>query len=144
MNNYFHLQEVRLYGMQNLAESATIISSYTPISADYGPNNLLTHLDNRSNRWDLPPLTAVATPATDFNSCYRADSTTISGPYVLGLDHGSEIDQNAVLLVYDLLTGDIGRESTLLRFFHGVSLGPGGQRFELSRRCGRDQGHKGP
>ena len=93
-----------MYGMANLAGYATVITSYTPIvdsqyGQTYGPENLITHLDNRSLKWDLPPLTAVATPATDFNSCYRVDSTTITDPYVLGLDHGFEINQNAALLV---------------------------------------------
>ena len=99
------IAEVRLYGMQNLAGYATVISSYTPISADYGANNLITHLDNRSHRWDLPPLTDATGTTASFNSCFRVDSTTITGPYVLGLDHGFEKIQNAVLLVLDQVGG---------------------------------------
>jgi hypothetical protein len=90
--------EVGLYRMPNLVGSATVITDYSPIvdatySQTYGPENLINNLDIRSTRWDLPPIItpwsafSAATTAS-FNSCFRVDPSTITGPYVLGLDHG--------------------------------------------------------
>ena len=58
--NYYAINEVRLYGMPNRVGSVTVISSYTPIvvaDKTYGPQNLVTNLNNRSHRWNYPPLT---------------------------------------------------------------------------------------
>ena len=86
---YFNINEVRLYGMPNLVNSSTIvITSYSPISLDGGPENLINNLDMQSHRWDLPPIIDAAETPADFNSCFRVDSSAIVGPYVLGLDHG--------------------------------------------------------
>ena len=55
--DYYAINEVRLYGMPNRVGSATIISSSTPIveaGETYGPQNLVTNLNNRSHRWDAP------------------------------------------------------------------------------------------
>jgi hypothetical protein len=95
--------------MPNLVGSAVIITSYTPSVSDvYGPENLTNNLGNRSQRWNYPPVIDAAGNTADFNSCYRVESSTITGPYILGLDHGVEIIQNAVLLVLDRHNGSIG------------------------------------
>ena len=94
-DHYYNLNEVGLYGMPNLVGSATVITSYSPIvdstyGQAYGPDNLTTHLDDRSHRWDMPPLIDAAGTIAPYNSCFRVDSNTITGSYVLGLDHGVE------------------------------------------------------
>ena len=98
-----------MYGLPNLVGKATTITNYSPISPDYGPDNLITHLDNRSSSWDLSPVitawTSADTPAisASYNSCFRVDSSALTSPYVFGLDHAKEIIQNAVLLLQDLM-----------------------------------------
>jgi len=93
------MNEVGLYGMPNLVGSATVMTSYSPVSEAYSSNNLITNLDNRSHRNYFPPIIdAEGTPAS-FKSCFTVLTSTISGPYIFGLDHGYEKTQHAVILV---------------------------------------------
>ena len=80
--------------------STIVVSSYSPISAAYSSTNLVMNLSNRSLRWDLPPLIDAWNTAT-YNSCFKVASSTFTGPYVIGLNHGRVIIQNSVLLVQD-------------------------------------------
>ena len=68
-------------------------------------------MNNRSQRWNAPPLIDAAITMASYNSCFRVNTSTIAGPYVFGLDHGFEKIQNAVLLVQDQLNGLTGQNS---------------------------------
>ena len=87
----FYLMAVRLYQTPNLVEQATVITDYEPWGTSVGPENLVTNLANRSQRWDFPPLTDATGTTSTKSSCFRVLRSTITaiGPqYVLGLDFG--------------------------------------------------------
>jgi hypothetical protein len=86
--------------------STIVLTNYNPISTAYGPDNLITHLNNRSLRWDVNPRIDALNNRATYNSCFRvAASEFKTGPYIIGLDHGRVIIQNSVLLVQDQLKG---------------------------------------
>jgi len=97
--------------MPNKVGSATIITSYNPISQDYGPQNLKNNLNNRTTRWDLPPLKDATGAVATTSSCFRVKKSEIIDSYVFGLDHGFSIIQNGALLVQDVYLGGIGSET---------------------------------
>ena len=88
-DNYYILAEIGLYSMPNLVGSASIISSYNPISAKYGSINLKINLDNRAHLRCCPKIDAGINQAS-YSSSFVVSTTTFTGPYVLGVDHGSE------------------------------------------------------
>ena len=83
------LAEIGLYSMPNLVGSASIISSYNPISTTYGSINLKINLDNRTHLRCCPKIDAGVKKAS-YSSSFVVSTTTFTGPYVLGVDHGSE------------------------------------------------------
>ena len=84
----YNIAEIKLYGMPNLVESATVISSYSPINPDYSSNNLVTNFSTRSAHWNLPPLINATGTAASFKSCFRVSTSSHTGPYIFGLDQG--------------------------------------------------------
>ena len=89
VENYYNIAEVGLYGLPNLVKTATIITTYTPVSNTLGPNNLKMNLENRSHSYLAPPLKAFNTPDTSINSCFVVQTASpFTGSYVLGVDHG--------------------------------------------------------
>ena len=90
---YYHLSEIGLYGLPNLVEFATVITTYSPKSAAYGATNLNSNLGLRTQTYNLPPYSAENIPSSGTSSCFVVNLATISpplsanNPYVLGLDH---------------------------------------------------------
>ena len=108
----YNISQLRLYGMPNLIATATIIKTYSPISAVYDATNLKKNLSSRSARWDLKPLINAVGDSATFDSCFKVAKSNIPGQeYVFGLDHGYEKMQNSVLLVIDHISGMIGSET---------------------------------
>jgi len=88
-DHYYILAEIGLYSMPNLVGSASIISSYNPISPTYGSINLKINLANRFHSRCCPYIDDELKQAP-YSSSFVVSTATFTGPYVLGVDHGSE------------------------------------------------------
>ena len=96
------IQTVSLYGMPNLVGSASAITNYNPNNPAYDSENLMTHLDLRTNNIEWLPATnasAINKTYASYNSCFSVDINTFTGPYVFGLNHYYDKIQNSLLLV---------------------------------------------
>ena len=90
--------------MPNLISSSTIVlSSYSPINPYSAAENLKMHLENRSHRYDLPPILDANGTIANYNSCFRVDTSNLYKPYVIGLDHKVSKMQHSIVLVQDQL-----------------------------------------
>lgn len=56
LNYSYQLSEIGLYGLPNLVEFATVITTYSPKSAAYGATNLNSNLGLRTQTYDLSPF----------------------------------------------------------------------------------------
>ena len=126
IDSFYSIAEIDIYGTKNIAGSATVLTDYSPIvdstfGQTYGANNLIENLNNRSHRWNMPPINHPLQDPASYNSCFRVDTSSFTVPYVFGLDHGFEKMQNAVLLVQDHLTNFITyNEVTELNDFYAA------------------------
>ena len=71
-------------------KSTTVISSYSPKDTSSTADNLKFHLEHRSHKNDSPPIIDAKQTAT-YSSCFIVDTSTLTSPYVVGLDHSVTI-----------------------------------------------------
>ena len=122
---YIELSEFDIFGTPNLVGSATVLTNYSPIvdttyGKTYGANNLITNLGNRSKYWDVSPFIDATGTGASYNSCFRVDTSYLTGPYVFGLDHGFEKIQNAVMLVQDVLNNICDNNTAFLEKYYAA------------------------
>lgn len=73
--------------MPNLIEFATVITFHEATDTTHVAENLTSNLENRTNKVSDNPRIYTHTQAA-YTSCNSVSVNSISGPFVIGFDHG--------------------------------------------------------